>query len=69
MTRSEQWEQIRAACELLHDLATAQVERDNHPLAKTAAQWLDHVGAVAAWEGGPALRGVVHALPPSGVLQ
>ena len=69
MSLFEQWEQVRAACELLHDLACVQAENGNHPDAHIAAQWLNHVGAVAAREGGPAPRGVVHALPPSGVLQ
>jgi len=69
MSLFEQWEQVRAACELLHELASVQAENGNHPDAETAAIWLDHVGMVAAREGGPASRGVVHALPPSGVLQ
>ena len=68
MSTFERWEQVRAACELLHDLASAQVERDNHPLAKTAAQWFDHVGAVAAREGCACAPFAV-TLPTSGMLQ
>jgi hypothetical protein len=44
----ESWEKVRAACELLHDLATVQHENGNHPDAGVVVQWLDHVGRVAA---------------------
>lgn len=62
-------ESIRAACELLHDLATHQAQNHQHPLAPIAAQWLDHVGAVAAREGCAVALPHALTLPPAGVMQ
>lgn len=65
-------EGVRAACELLHDLAILQAQNDQHPLALHAAAWLDHVGAVAAGLAqGVAKRPATGAptLPPFGVMQ
>jgi hypothetical protein len=64
----ERWEQVRAACELLHDIATHQAENELHPLAQTAAKWLDHVGAVAAREGCAGAPSAT-VMPPCGVTQ
>ncbi len=72
MISPELAEDIRAACELLHDLATLQAENRQHPLASTAALWLDHVGAVAAGHAqGLAQRPACDplTLPPPGMLQ
>jgi len=74
MSTFERWEEIRAACEVLHDLALAQVEQANYPDASTVAAWLDHVGSVAAVQGtraGALLAGCesVYVLPPCGALQ
>ncbi|MFM2050408.1 MAG: hypothetical protein RL682_899 [Pseudomonadota bacterium] len=68
MSTFERWEEVRAACELLHDIASHQADNDLHPLAKTASRWLDHVGAVAAREG---CAGAPSAtlMPTPGVMQ
>jgi len=63
-----QWEQVRDACELLQDLAIAQVQNNHHPDAATVVQWLDHVGRVAARESG-ACADVAAAPPHGGYLQ
>lgn len=65
-------EQIRAACELLYDLAAVQVENDQHPHAPIVLEWLDHVGAVAARCVGGELAShqrSVLTLPPAGGMQ
>lgn len=41
-------EQVRAACELLYEIAARQAQHGKHPAAPYAVDWLNHVGAVAA---------------------
>lgn len=71
MTLEERWEEVRAACEVLHCLAVHQAENDQHPCANQAAQWLDHWGAVAAAQSGASLRATSEAaaMPVGGYLQ
>lgn len=50
----EQWESVRDACELLVAIADAQHAKGLHSLAGAAAQWLEHIGGVAAYESAAA---------------
>lgn len=45
----EQWTQIRAACDLLKQMAQVHACRGDDDAACVVA-WLDHVGEVAAWQ-------------------
>lgn len=51
---SHRWESVREACELLCAIAQVQHETGAHPLAGVAAQWLDHIGGVAAYKSASA---------------
>lgn len=62
-------EEVRAACELLYNLAAVQVENGQHPHAPIVLDWLEHVGAVAARLGGDLSRPAAQPLPPAGVMQ
>jgi len=70
MSTPQLWEQVRAACELLHEMATVQAQRGLHPDAGAACRWLDHIGGVAAYEAAAAAAPAdtpVHAFVGSGL--